>query len=39
MVTTVLAITLPETTWYVRIAASFALFSGLMSSSTVPAGS
>ena len=39
MVTTVLAITLPDTTWYVRMSVSFALFSGLMSSSTVPAGS
>ena len=39
MVTTVLAITLPETTWYVRMPVSLALFSGLMSSSTVPAGS
>ena len=39
MVTTVLAITLPDTTWYVRMAASIALFSGLISSSTVPAGS
>eukprot|EP00900_Chrysochromulina_parva_P018519 jgi/Chrpa1/26669/Chrysochromulina_OHIO_Genome00008204-RA len=39
MVTTVLAITLPGTTWYVRMAASLALFSGLRRSSMVPAGS
>ncbi len=31
--------TRPETTWYLRIAASFALFSGLSSDSTVPSGS
>ena len=39
MPATSLAIALAGTTWYVRIATSFSLFSGLSRSSTVPAGS
>jgi len=37
--TTSAAFTLPGTTWYVRMLASLALFSGFSSESSVPAGS
>lgn len=37
--TTCAAVTLPGTTWYLRMAWSCALFSGLRSDSTVPSGS